>query len=194
MTAEVRQELLERIAEDDRVREELAATGELFEGYHPRMEAVHERNARWLAEVVDAYGWPGRALVGEDGAAAAWRIAQHAIGEPGLFRRFAADVEAAVERGEADPSHLAMMTDRIRVFEGRPQVYGTQYDWAPDGSAMVPMIGIEDVEHIDERRRRVGLPPFEPRLDPPPGQSPPTDFGRHAAEGEAWARRVGWRA
>lgn len=195
MTAhEVRAELLERIGEDDRVRERLARSGQLFAGYHPEMEAVHRRNAQRLLELVTAHGWPGRGLVGDDGAEAAWRIAQHAIGEPTLMRRFAAELVAAVERGEAEPVHLAMMTDRIRVFEGRAQIYGTQYDWAPDGSAaMVPMIGIEDADRVDERRRSVGLPPLEPTREPAPGEAPPRDLGRRAAEGEAWARRVGWR-
>lgn len=34
--------------EDRRARAELAATGELFQGYAPRMAAVHRRNARAL--------------------------------------------------------------------------------------------------------------------------------------------------
>jgi hypothetical protein len=42
-------ELLSMAAEDLRVREELARDGSLFEGYHPRMRAVHERNAAGLA-------------------------------------------------------------------------------------------------------------------------------------------------
>lgn len=190
---EAREELLELIDEDERVRERLARTGELFAGYHPQMEAVHRRNARRLLEIVDVLGWPGRTQVGDAAADAAWRIAQHAIGEPSLMRRFAAEVAAAVDRGDADPKHLAMLTDRIRVFEGRPQIYGTQYDWAPDGSAMVPMVGIVDPDRVDERRRRVGLPAFRPTFEPGPGETPPADMDRRNAEAEAWARRVGWR-
>lgn len=189
----VRAELLELIAEDDRVRAQLAQSGELFEGYAPPMEAVHRRNAQRLLELVNASGWPLRSSVGSDGAQAAWRIAQHAIGEPVWMRRFNAELAIAVERGEADPAHLATMTDRIRVFEGRPQVYGTQYDWSADGSSMVPMIGVEDIERIEARRRSVGLPPFEPRRDPEPGETPPPDADRRAADAVAWAKRVGWR-
>ncbi len=69
--------------EDQRVRAELAADGSLFAGYHPRMEEVHKRNAAWLKQMIADYGWPGLSLVGEDGAEAAWRIAQHSIGDPG---------------------------------------------------------------------------------------------------------------
>ena len=42
-----------------------------------------------------------------------------------------------------------MLDDRIRVFEGRLQRYGTQYDWNDAGTAMVPMVGVEDPETVD---------------------------------------------
>ena len=42
----LRHQLVAMAAEDARVRAELAATGELFRGYAPRMEDVHRRNAR----------------------------------------------------------------------------------------------------------------------------------------------------
>lgn len=74
-------ELVALLAEDQAVRAELAADGSLFDGHHPRMEAVHGRHAARLVAIVAALGWPGRALAGEDGAAAAWTILQHAIGQ-----------------------------------------------------------------------------------------------------------------
>jgi hypothetical protein len=86
MDEDLRAELIRWIAEDDETRERLARDGSLFDGYHPEMEAVHRRNAARLREVLARVGWPGRALVGDDGASAAWRIVQHAIGEPELLR------------------------------------------------------------------------------------------------------------
>ncbi len=56
-------------------REELAADGSLFEGYHPRMEQVHRKNADRLRAIVQHHGWPGSNLVGEDG--------EEAVGEDG---------------------------------------------------------------------------------------------------------------
>ena len=42
--------------EDARVRAELAATGELFDGYAPRMAEVHNRNAQELEIIIDSIG------------------------------------------------------------------------------------------------------------------------------------------
>src|SRR5688572_29616262 len=93
-------ELVARIARDDATRDRLAADGRLFDGYHPEMEGVHRDNATWLAAQVAAGGWPGRSRVGAEAASAAWRILQHAIGEPALMRALAPAVAAAARAGE----------------------------------------------------------------------------------------------
>jgi hypothetical protein len=60
--------------------------------------------------------------------------------------------------GQAEPSHLALLTDRVRVAEGRPQVYGTQYCRAEAGE--FGPFPIEDPEYVDARREEVGMEPF----------------------------------
>lgn len=189
-------ELLALIAEDDATRNRLAHDGELFRhGHHPEMAAVQRANVRRLAALVAAYGWPGHGKVGKDAAAAAWRILQHAIGEPALMRALAPHLYAAAARGDADPAHAAMLEDRIAVCEGRPQRYGTQSDWDEALTAMVPSIGVLEPEHVDARRAKVGLPPLVWRRPVPEDQlaHAPQNWHARQAEIEAWARAVGWR-
>ncbi len=151
---ESRERLLALAQEDETVRAELMRTGELFDGYHPRMEAVHIANAQALAPMLHT-GWPTVAAVGEDGQHAAWLIAQHAISLPPFQRKCLALLSAAVERAEAPAWQLAKLTDRIRVHEGRPQRYGTQFDWDANGD--VSPLTIEDPSRVDELRARVDL-------------------------------------
>lgn len=191
MTDELRHELLARAAEDRRVRAELAAEGTLFDGYHPRMEAVHRSNAAYLAAVVDRHGWPGATMVGDDGADAAWLIAQHAIGEPDFQRRCLDALETAAERGEVPRWQPAMLEDRIRVFEGKAQRYGTQL--AVDDDGMLSPLPIEDPEGVEERRRAVGLEPLAERLAKAERVPPPKDREAYDRGYEAWLRQVGWR-
>jgi hypothetical protein len=189
----IREELVEMIAHDDAVRERLARDGSLFAGYNAEMEVVHRANAARLAAIVDAHGWPGRAAVGDEAASAAWRIVQHAIGEPAFMRRMLPLLRAATARGDASAAEVAMLEDRICTFEGRPQIYGTQYDWNDDGTAMVPTGSVADPDDVDARRAAVGLPPIAWQLPPPPDEPAPADVAARRAESEAWARRVGWR-
>ena len=74
---------------------------------------------------------------------------------------------AAVSAGEADPSMLAMLRDRILVNEGRPQIYGTQIAGVADGEP-VPW-PVADPEGMDERRAEVGLAPFAVHVARHPG-------------------------
>lgn len=180
--------------EDQRVRAELAATGELFQGYAPRMEEVHRRNAQELESIIDRYGWPGKSLVDDDGANAAWLILQHAIGSPSLQRRCVSILRGAVARGEMEPAHVAYLEDRICFFERRPQRYGTQFDWDERGR-MSPWL-LEDPEQVDEYRLSVGLGPLAERLGQvrreTAGEAKPSDLGKRQEELLAWAKSVGW--
>ncbi|MGH7549961.1 MAG: DUF6624 domain-containing protein [Gemmatimonadota bacterium] len=193
----LRDGLLAMARRDREVRAELVRSGELSEGYHPRMETVHEENGHRLEEILDERGWPGRSLVGEDGAEAAWLLAQHAIAMPALMRRARDLVEAAVAAREAEPWMYAYLDDRIRSFEGRPQRYGTQFDWDAEGR-MRPL-PIEDPEGIDERRSAVGLESMAERLakmraqTSAEGERPPADLEAYRRGFEVWLLEVGWR-
>jgi hypothetical protein len=188
---EVRRELLDLASEDRRVRDELASDGSLFDGYHPQMEAVHRRNAARLMTILDQHGWPGPSLVGPEAAEAAWLIAQHAIGQPDFQRRCLGLLRDAASRGEVPAWQPAMLEDRVRMLEGRPQLYGTQLE--PDDEGRLRPYAIEDAEHVEERRRAVGLEPLSVRLARAERVPLPTDRARFAKEYEAWLRRVGWR-
>jgi len=183
---------------DRSVRAELAASGKLFSaGYEPRMARVHRRNAQRLRRIIEAVGWPGSDLVGSDGAEAAWLILQHAISEPGLLRRALPLLTTAAREGKADPAHAAMLEDRIRFFEGRPQRYGTQLDWDADGS--LSPAEVEDPQLLAERRAAVGLPPLEEQIEEArtraaaEGDLPSADYQAYVDARDEWAANAGWR-
>lgn len=154
MDTELRAELLARCEEDQRVRR---AAGErrLTEDELTEMRRIDQANTAWLTELTDRVGWPGRTLVGEDGARAAWLLAQHAAKE--RQPAFLELLRAAVATGEASARDLAYLEDRVRVFARQPQLYGTQFRHDDQGLRPEP---IEDPEHLDQRRASVGLGSF----------------------------------
>lgn len=188
-------ELIAMAGEDLKLRAELAADGSLFEGYHPRMRALHERNADRLTAILAEVGWPGADLVGGDASEAAWLVVQHAISRPKLMRTALSLLRKIGPEDSAAGWQLAMLEDRILVFEGRKQHFGTQFDWDEAG-AMSPL-PIEDPGTVDTRRAEMGLPPLAVAIadhrSRMGGESKPADFKARRAEAEAFAREVGWR-
>lgn len=183
---------------DMETRTRLAATGKLFNGYHPEMEAVHDENAALLMRVFDAVGWPGRRDYGDDGAGAAFLILQHAIGHPELQRRGLALILDAIPEGQANPLDAAYLSDRIAIFEGALQTFGTQFDW--DANGQLSPAPMRDPETLDDRRASVGLPPMAETIAQmraraaAEGEFAPKDLAERRAAYEAWARKAGWRA
>lgn len=196
--ASLKAELLAMADEDLRVREELARDGRLFEGYHPCMRDVHERNADRFLALLQEEGWPGLTRVGEDGVQAATLIVQHAISRPALQRRALLLLQAAAEIGEVPILPVAMLEDRIRCNEGRRQIYGTQFDW--DEHGRLSPLPIEDEDRVDDRRREVGLGPLAREIErmreraAGEGAGPPGDWRTRQKEIEEWRRQVGWRS
>ncbi len=56
---------------------------------------------------------------------------------------------------EIDQDHLAYFVDKIRVYENKPQLYGTQFKRLPDNS--IEFLPIEDEKNVDNRRAEIGL-------------------------------------
>jgi hypothetical protein len=98
-----------------------------------RVRAVDAENTNWFKTVLDGSGWPGRSLVGDEGARAAWLLAQHADHDLDFQRRCLMLLEQAVHDRQADAAHWAYLVDRVRCAEGRPQLYGTQFWHGPNG-------------------------------------------------------------
>jgi len=195
---EWREALISAARRDIHVRTRLAQSGALFDGYHPEMEAVHDENAGLLTRALDELGWPGRHKLGDEGAAAAFLILQHAIGHPALQRRGLALMLEAIPQGQANALDAAYLADRISVFEGALQTFGTQFDW--DANGQLSPAPTREPETLDERRASVGLPPIADVIAEmraraaSEGDRPPADLAKRRAEYDAWAKRVGWRS
>ena len=146
----LRNELLKRRKEDQRIR---------FEP-NPNMSEwrkIDADNTAFMKKVIDKHGWPGKSLVGADGAMAAFLLVQHASADTAFQERCLALIRKAVERGEARGADMALLTDRVLVHAGKPQRYGSQFHTVDGQSVPFP---IEDEANVDARRKEVGLGPL----------------------------------
>lgn len=119
--------------------------------------SANELNAARLEALIDELDvWPGLRLVGADGADAAWMLAQHADRRNDARRAWLDLLRAAVASGDADPRHLATLTDRVAAVGGEQQVYGTIVHLASDGEPEFPL-PVRDPGELEVRRAAIGL-------------------------------------
>lgn len=152
----LRVELLTMQLEAEELREEFIERGpaslRLSDIYEQR--ALFRQHTDRMKEIVAAYGWPGRTLVGTDGAAAAAELLIHADHDL-QFQREALELMAAgLKLRETQGADYAELYDRIRVAEGLPQLYGTQ---AHIGNGQLEFFPIEDPAQVDQRRASMGM-------------------------------------
>jgi hypothetical protein len=191
---QLRQDLLSMRAEDQSVRQELVDSGELGGPYVPRMEDVHRKNAARLRALIELYGWPAEDVAGQDGAEAAWLIAQHAVGEPDFQRRVLVLLRACVVDNRVPAWHAAYLEDRIALQEGRPQRYGTQWVLDPTDGRDRPW-SLADADSVDDLRGEVGLRPMQPIPEIGPALPPQkrTEIELNNQWWQQWYIRMGWR-
>jgi len=178
------------------LREKLIQSGQLEQGYNMAMETLHNSNAKALDQIIEKIGYPTILKVGEKASKAAWLVIQHAISQPPFMKKCFELLKKAVSRENASPLDLAYLTDRIAVFEGGAQLYGTQFDW--DESGVLNPQPFDDLAQVNQRRKALGLNTLEEQTEllrnraRQENQKPPRDFAKRRKEFEQWRKRVGW--
>ena len=170
----------------------MAASDNVFDVHHPRLEELHRANASRLRQIIAVFGWPGLTLVGEKGAQAAWRIALHSIGEPAFMRQCRDLIDIASHNGDVPRWQFAIIDDRIHVYEGKPQRYGTQLRNGTDGLEPHPL---ENDSRVNSMRMHAGLPPLAQTLARARASQPVVSAEEQARRDSAeleFRRNAGW--
>ncbi|MGE5354773.1 MAG: DUF6624 domain-containing protein [Deltaproteobacteria bacterium] len=179
------------------LREKLIQSRQLSNGYNKELKELHNRNAKILSDIIDKIGYPTIDKVGKEANKATWLIIQHSIGKPEFMKKCAKLLEKAVSENKADPKSLAYLIDRIAVFEGKEQLYGTQFDWDEYGN--LSPNHFDDLTKVNERRKSIGINTLEEQTEiirkqaKNENQLPPKDLEKRKQEIEEWKKNVGWK-
>jgi len=144
----LRKELLAMAERDQKARAAITSADDKA-GIEAAADVDRQTTAR-MKEIVTKQGWPGKSMVGVDGANAAWLLVQHADAAPVFQKECLEKMEPLVKSGEVSGKDFAYLWDRVAVNAGKKQRYGTQFE----GEELAPL---EDPDTVDERRKSVGL-------------------------------------
>ena len=161
---ELRQELLAMEEQDQQNRAGIDSITARYGSNSPeakaalaQMTAQDEPLQTRIKAIIREHGWPGRSLVGDDAASAAWLLVQHA--DSAYLREVRPLLLDAAEKGEARKAEAAYVHDRVLMNAGKPQIYGTQLRWS-QGPGQSELYPVENEAEVDERRAAVKMPPL----------------------------------
>jgi hypothetical protein len=146
-------ELIEMGAQD-RAQRQAWAGGQRDAAFQKKMAADERKRQRRLRQIVTTKGWPTISMVGAEAANEAWLLAQHA--PPAQLKHWVIFMRAAANQHQIKLANLASSLDRVRMYEKRPQIYGSQYTVEKDGA--IQIYPIEDFANVDQRRLEMGMP------------------------------------
>ena len=118
--------------------------------------ATDAANLIRLRAIFARYGFPDQAMVGRDGVSNAWLLVQHATADKALMDRAVKLARPLMLRGELPRGDYALLVDRVRLHEGKKQIYGSQFTLASGHLVMLPLL---DPAQVDQRRAAMGLMP-----------------------------------
>jgi hypothetical protein len=155
---ELRDELIRMRDRDQEVRNVCAngTADDQIKCLNKTADEVDRPNTKRLNEIFEAYGFPTVALIGSDGVKAFILLMQHSAdvelrkkSEKGMERLFKAKV--------ISPNDYTNFVDRLRVHQGKLQIYGANFETKGGKLVMSP---VEDPKNLDKRRKKIGLPPI----------------------------------
>lgn len=123
--------------------------------YSKKMMAVDSVNQTRVIPIIEQYGWLPKSRIGEKAASAIFYVVQHSNTE--TIEKYLPQMEELAKKGEASATDAAKMRDRLLMFQGKKQIYGTQAaSWVrPEGGQVI--WPIEEVENVNKRRKEVGF-------------------------------------
>lgn len=110
--------------------------------------AIDMGNNQRIHRIIDTFGYPTKKNVGTKSLEKFWLSVQHQDFDLVLQ-------EQCLKKCGFAPKQKALLTDRILVNQGKPQIYGTQFYRHSDGKLVTRPI--KNFELVEKLRKGVGL-------------------------------------
>lgn len=131
-----------------------AAARDAMEPIGADIIVIDTENTAYLKSVLPSDGWFRNSRDGEQTTSNAWLIVQHSPDHV-FMREVLAAMEPLAKAGEVNGRDYALLYDRVEMFAGRPQRYGSQVVCS---AGIRSFHVLEDATVVDRRREEVGHP------------------------------------
>jgi hypothetical protein len=122
--------------------------------YIQQMMDIDADNQEKIKVVLSKYGWIKQSKIGEKAAEAFFYTIQHS--DAAFMAKWFPEFKKLADIGEASKVECAMMEDRLLMWQGKKQIYGTQATVFREDKK-VAIWPIEDPKNVNERRKKIGF-------------------------------------
>ena len=119
------------------------------------MNSTDSLNQVQVSAILEEYGWLEESKIGKKASGALFYVVQHA--ELPLMKKYFPQLKALAEKGEARKQHVAMMQDRIFMYENKKQLFGTQASNLVRKEQVSVIWPIENSQEVNKRRKEMGF-------------------------------------
>jgi len=148
MTESLKQKILEIADSDQSVRRDNPE----------RIKEVDRKNRKEFKKIFQKTGYISSEH-GKDVQSAAFLLVQHMPKEDLPFmKKYLSLMKEDLKN--INPINYAQLADRVRIYEGKKQMYGTQFELVDKDKNLYRLKEICNFQSVDERRERIGLGPL----------------------------------
>jgi hypothetical protein len=120
-----------------------------------KMKEIDKTNQKKFKEILKTTKYIGNEY-GKDTQEAAFLLIQHMPkSELPIMKRYLTQLKKQIN--DIPHDQIALLTDRIKNWEGKKQHYGTQFEYTNGEYKIKP---IWNIKEVDKRRKKIGLEPL----------------------------------
>ncbi|ALI98034.1 DUF6624 domain-containing protein [Rufibacter tibetensis] len=120
-----------------------------------KMRQVDSVNQLQVQKILQQYGWLPKSKIGKKASDGLFLVVQHA--PSAVIEKYLPELQEMAQKGEASRTSAAMMEDRLLMFQGKKQMYGTQATSMNREDGSNGIWPIADSKNVNARRKAVGF-------------------------------------
>lgn len=117
---------------------------------------IDKESTKKIKLIILKHGWLSSSMVGLKTEKQLWLLVQHSPDTS-----FQKRCLALMKKYGGNKKNIAYLEDRVRVHEGKKQIYGTQFYLPKGTNGDLQPRPIYDFKNLDKRRKAIGLKSFD---------------------------------
>jgi hypothetical protein len=117
-------------------------------------------NQQKIETLIDKYHWPKNNEIDKEGSNTIFLVIQHA--KLAMKLKYLPLIKEAYKKNMITGQEVALLEDRIAMFQHKKQIYGSQL--IGDGTGKYYIAPLGDPDNVDKRRAEMGMPSMNENL------------------------------